>query len=78
MNKRTKKVIALAAAVASLGASLGVASETVQAAEKAKPAKVDSVKSAGKEKVAPAKTSVQQKQPAPGKTSNQIKWEKPK
>ncbi|MEI6758306.1 MAG: hypothetical protein FDX18_08155 [Chlorobium sp.] len=79
MNKRTKKVIALAAAVASLGASLGVASETVQAADQAKPpVKADTVKAADKAKAAPAKAATQLKQPAASKTGNQIKWEKPK
>jgi hypothetical protein len=75
MIKRTKNVIALAAAVTSLGASLGVATTEVQAAEKTtKPkAAVDTVI-----KTLPQKTATTVKKPAASKTGNQIKWEKPK
>ena len=80
MNKKSKQALALAAAVTSLSASLGVAYESAQAAvETAKKVTTDSVKQSTKAKaVAPTKISTQIKSPAANKTSNQIKWEKPK
>ncbi len=80
MNKKTKQAMALAAAVASLGASLGVAYEDAHAAvETAQKVKTDSVKQAAKVKAAaPTKVSTQIKNPAASKTSTQIKWENKK
>ena len=82
MNKKTKHVIALTAAVTALSASLGVAVEEGQAAvDQTKKVATDAVKqstqskSATQVKVDTIKQSTKEKVTAPTKQSNQIKWE---
>ncbi|NTU59271.1 MAG: hypothetical protein HGB00_10230 [Chlorobiaceae bacterium] len=88
MNKRSKKAIAMAAAVTSLGAALGVATEELHAesaapAKEAKAIKLDNVKAdsaqiklsnqhKGSTQI---KMSDQHKIPTDNKGSNAIKWE---